>query len=138
MLITQKYLDELIYSIIGCAIEVHKQLGPGLLESVYEKCFSRELSLKNLNFITQQIVPIKYKGVPLDAELRFDVLVEDLIIVELKAIEGILPVHEAVLLTYMKLLEKPKGILINFNCVNIFKEGQKTFVNDYYAALSKN
>jgi GxxExxY protein len=138
MLITQKYLDELTYSIIGCAIEVHKQLGPGLLESVYEKCFSRELSLKNLNFITQQIVPIKYKGVPLDAELRFDVLVEDLIIVELKAIEGILPAHEAVLLTYMKLLEKPKGILINFNCVNIFKEGQKTFVNDYYAALSKN
>lgn len=138
MPITQKYLDDLTYSIIGCAIEVHKQSGPGLLESVYEKCFSRELSLKNLNFITQQIVPIKYKGMPLDAELRFDVLVEDLVIVELKAIEGILPVHKAVLLTYMKLLEKPKGILINFNCVNIFKEGQKKLVNEYYAALSKN
>lgn len=135
MTITKKYLDELTYSIIGCAIEVHKQLGPGLLESVYEKCFTRELSLKNLAFITQQKVPIQYKGMPLDAELRFDVLVENLIVVELKAIEGILPDHEAILLTYLKLLEKPKGILINFNCVNIFKEGQKTLVNEYYSAL---
>lgn len=138
MPITQKYLDDLTYSIIGCAIEVHRQLGPGLLESVYEKCFIRELSLKNLSFISQQMIPIRYKGVPLEAELRFDVMVENLIIVELKATEGILPVHEAVLLTYLKLLEKPKDILINFNCVNIFKEGQKTLVNEYYAALSKN
>jgi len=137
MQITQKFLDELTYKVIGCAIEVHKQLGPGLLESVYEKCFIRELSLKGLNYQTQQSVPVHYKGVQLDAELRFDVLVENLVIAELKSIDGLLPVHEAILLTYMKLLEKPKGILINFNCTNIFKEGQKTLVNEYYAALPK-
>lgn len=134
---TQKYPDELTYLIIGCAIEMHKQLGPGLLESVYEKCFTRKLSLKGLNYKAQQSVPVHYKGVQLDAELRFDVLVEDVIITELKSIEGLLPIHETVLLTYMKLLEKPKGILINFNCTNIFKEGQKTLVNANYAALPK-
>ncbi len=135
--ITQKYLDELTYQIIGCAIEVHKQLGPGLIESVYAKCYNRELSLRNLNFQNQLWVPIEYKGMSLEADLRLDVLVQDLVLVELKAIEGILPVHEAQVLTYMKLLKKPKGVLINFNCTNIFKEGQKTFVNEYYAALPK-
>lgn len=137
MLITQKYIDELTYQIIGCAIEVHKQLGPGLLESVYQKCFNREISLRNLAHHNELWVPIEYKGLLLEADLRLDVLVNDLIIVELKSIEGILPVHEAQVLTYMKLLKKPKGILINFNCTNIFKEGQKTFVNEYYAALPK-
>jgi len=137
MLITQKYIDELTYQIIGCAIEVHKQLGPGLLESVYQKCFNREISLRNLAHHNELWVPIEYKGLLLEADLRLDVLVSDLIIVELKSIEGILPVHEAQVLTYMKLLKKPKGVLINFNCTNIFKEGQKTFVNEYYAALPK-
>ena len=137
MHITQKYLDELTYQIIGCAIEVHRQLGPGLLESVYEKCFIRELELKGLNYVSQRIVPLNYKGIQLDADLRFDVLVEDLIVTELKAMEGILPVHEAIVLTYMRMLEKPKGIIINFHCTNIFKEGQKTLVNEYYAALPK-
>ena len=135
MYITQKYLDELTYRIIGCAIEVHKQLGPGLLESVYEKCFLRELQLKGLNYVSQRIVPLNYKGIQLDADLRFDVLVEDLVVTELKAMEGILPVHEAIVLTYMRMLEMPKGIIINFHCTNIFKEGQKTLVNEYYAAL---
>ena len=137
MRITQKYLDELTYQIIGCAIEVHKQLGPGLIESVYAKCYNRELSIRNINFQPQIWVPIEYKGVNLDADLRLDVLVDDLILVELKSVEGVLPVHEAQVLTYMKLLKKPKGVLINFNCTNIFKEGQKTFVNDYYASLPK-
>jgi GxxExxY protein len=137
MPITQKYLDELTYRIIGCAIEVHKYLGPGLIESVYEKCFLRELSLRGLSYTTQQRIPILYKGISLDADLRYDVLVENVVITELKSKEGILPVHETILLTYMKLLERPKGILINFNCTNIFKEGQKTLVNEYYAALPK-
>jgi GxxExxY protein len=137
MRLTQKYLDDLTYQIIGCAIEVHKQLGPGLLENVYAKCFNRELYLRQLEYKEQLWVPIEYKGLGLDAELRLDVIINDLIIVELKAIEGILPVHEAQVLTYMKLLKKPKGILINFNCTNIFKEGQKTFVNEIYAALPK-
>ena len=137
MQITQKYIDELTYLIIGCAIEVHKQLGPGLLESVYEKCFSRELQLKNFNYMMQQKIPLNYKGIRVEADLRFDVLVENLIIVELKSIEGILPIHEAIVLTYLKMLEKPKGIIINFNCTNVFKEGQKTLVNHYYTALPK-
>ena len=116
---------------------MHRQLGPGLLESVYEKCFIRELELKGLNYVSQRIVPVNYKGIQLDADLRFDVLVENLIVTELKAMEGILPVHEAIVLTYMRMLEKPKGIIINFHCTNIFKEGQKTLVNEYYAALPK-
>ena len=135
MQITQKYLDELTYQIIGCAIEVHKHPGTGLLESVYQKRFNREISLRNLKNQNEFWVPVEYKGLLPEADLRLDVLVEDLIIVELKPMEGILPVHEAQVLTYMKLLKKPKGILINFNCTNIFKEGQKIFVNEYYALL---
>lgn len=132
---TRKYLNELTYEIIGCAIEVHKQLGPGLLESVYEKCFLRELAIKGIDYNSQVSVPIQYKGLLLDAELRYDVMAENTLLIELKAIDGLLPVHEAILLTYMRLLEKPKGILINFNCTNIFKNGQKTLVNELFAAL---
>jgi len=135
VVITKRFLDELTYKIIGSAIEVHKQLGPGLLESVYQKCFLHELFLRNLKVVNQKLTPINYKGIVLDTDLRLDALVEDFIIVELKSTEGILQVHEAQLLTYMKLLQKPKGILINFNCTNIFKEGQKTMVNEYYAQL---
>lgn len=135
MPVTKKYLNELTYAIIGCAIEVHKYLGPGLLESVYEKCFLRELALRGIKFRNQVWVPLNYKGLQLDAELRLDVLVEDILCVELKAQEGFLPVHDAVLLSYMQMLEKPKGILINFHCTNIFKEGQKTLVNELFSRL---
>ena len=135
MKVSKKGLGELSYRIIGCAIEVHKHLGPGLLESVYEKCFKKELSIQSLEFKSQILIPLDYKGMSLEAELRLDVLVEDLILVELKAIEALLPVHEAQVLTYMTLMQKPKGILINFNCTNIFREGQKTFVNELYKAL---
>lgn len=137
MNITQKYIDSLTYKIIGCAIEVHKNLGPGLLESVYEKCFIQELKINGLKLTSQQKVPLSYKGIDLEADLRFDVLVEDLIIVELKAMDGILPIHQAVTLSYMQMLKKPKGVIINFNCLNIFKEGQMTLVNEFYAALPK-
>ena len=135
MRITKKYLNELTYLIIGCAIEVHKHLGPGLLESVYEKCFLRELTLKGLKFKNQIWVPLEYKGLKIESELRLDVLVEDIICVELKAQEYFFPIHESTLLSYMQLLEKPKGILINFHCVNIFKDGQKTFVNNLFSIL---
>ncbi|MBS1915107.1 MAG: GxxExxY protein [Bacteroidetes bacterium] len=137
MITTQRYVDDLTYEIIGCAIEVHKELGPGLIESIYEKCFVRELSLQSIDFKTQLWLPVQYKGMYLDAGLRLNVLIEDLILVELKAIDFVLPVHHAQVLTYMKLMQKPKGILINCNCTNIFKEGQKTFVNELYAALPK-
>ena len=135
MTITKKYLNELTYKVIGCAIEVHKQIGPGLIESVYEKCFLRELALRNISFKNQIWVPINYKGLVLDTELRLDVLIEDIPCVELKAQEGLLPIHDAILLSYMQMLQKPKGILINFHCVNIFKEGQKTLVNNLFSLL---
>lgn len=106
-----------------------------MLESVYEKCFVRELALKGLQYKQQLRIPVQYKGIELDAELRLDVLVEDVLCVELKSMDGLLPIHDAVLLTYMRMLEIPKGILINFNCTNIFKEGQKTLVNELYAKL---
>lgn len=134
---TQKELDQLTYNILGCAIEVHKELGPGLLESVYEKCLAHLLKEKGFTVQRQQIVPLNFHGLELDCELRFDLLVNDLIVVELKTVDALLPVHEAQLLTYLKLLSKPKGILINFNCVNIFKEGQKTFVTEIYRQLAK-
>ncbi len=135
MEISKKYLNELTYKVIGCAIEVHKLLGPGLLESVYEKCFLKELSLRGIAFQNQIWVPLQYKGLQLDTELRLDVLVEDVLCVELKAQEGLLPIHDAVLLSYMQMLQKPKGILINFHCINIFKEGQKTLVNNLFSLL---
>ena len=133
MSITKKYLNELTYKVIGCAIEVHKQLGPGLLESIYEKCLLKEMALRGVSFRYQIWVPLQYKGLELETELRLDVLVEDILCIELKAQEGLLPIHDAVLLSYMQMLQKPKGILINFHCVNIFKEGQKTFVNNLFS-----
>ena len=137
MEVTQKLLNDITYRIIGCAIEVHKHLGPGLLESVYEKCFIRELNIRGIENKSQLRIPLEYKGLYLETDLRCDVLTEDLIVVELKSIEGFLPIHEAVLLTYMRILEKPKGVLLNFHCVNIFKEGQRTLVNNLFAALPK-
>jgi len=132
---TKKYLNDLTYKVIGCAIEVHKHLGPGLLESIYKKRFLRELTLRGTENKSQIWVPLQYKGIQLDTELRLDVLVEDVLCVEIKAQEGLLPIHDAVLLSYMQMLQKPKGILINFHCVNIFKEGQKTLVNNLFALL---
>lgn len=135
-MITKKYLDDLTYQIIGSAIEVHKIMGSGLLESVYHQCLMEELTLRNINFLTEMIIPVSYKEKPLDIDFRCDLLVENCIVVELKAVTEMHPIFEAQLLTYMKLLQCPKGILINFNCSNIFKEGQKTFVNEYFSKLN--
>lgn len=132
---TKKELDELTYNIIGAAIEVHKALGPGLLESVYQKCLKQEFFIRELRYTSEFLVPVNYKGIDVNADLRCDFVVMELIVIELKAVEAIASVHEAQRLTYMKLLEKPKGILINFNCANLFKEGQGTFVNEYFRTL---
>ncbi len=134
-MITKSYLKDLIYQANGAAIEVHKALGPGLLESVYHKCMKHELSLRNIHFQSELIIPVNYKGINIDAELRCDLFVENILPVELKAIEGILPIHEAQLMTYMKLLKAPEGLLLNFNVTNIFKEGQRTYVNELYRNL---
>ena len=134
-MVTTKYLDDLTYKIIGAAIEVHKHLGPGLLESVYNKCLKQEFALRGLSYSNELTIPIQYKGIEVNAVLRCDFLIEDLIVLDSKTVDFIAPVHEAQVLTYMKLLRKPKGILINFYCDNIFKEGQKTFVNEYFTLL---
>jgi GxxExxY protein len=135
---TQKDINQLSRAIIGVAIEVHKELGPGLLESVYEKCISYLLIQNGYKVDRQQTIPLNFRGLTLDCELRFDLLVNDQIIVELKTVEELLPIHEAQLLTYLKLLKKPKGILINFNCLNIFKEGQLTFVSEHFRNLPED
>ncbi len=133
--LTKSFLKELTYEIIGAAIEVHKEMGPGLLEKVYEACMIHELGLRGLKVMSQQTIPVRYKGMILDAELRYDLLVEDCIVVELKAALEVLPIFEAQVMSYARLLEVPKAILINFTCTNIFKEGQKTFVNDFFRTL---
>jgi GxxExxY protein len=132
---TQKHINELTYKIIGAAIEVHRNLGPGLWEKVYEKCLTKELIGMGFKVDFQKTIPINYKGIDLECELRYDIMVNDAIIVEIKSVEAIHPLFEAQLLTYMKLYQKPKGIIINFNVTNIFKEGQKTIVNEYFKKL---
>ncbi|HRH56160.1 MAG TPA: GxxExxY protein [Chitinophagales bacterium] len=135
--ITQKYLDELTYEIVGSAIEVHKFMGRGLLESVYQQCMIEELLHRKINFLTELKVPVIYKGKELNIDFRCDLFIENCIVVELKAVQEINVAFEAQLLTYMKLLEAPKGILLNFNCSNIFNQGQKTYVNEYFSKLQK-
>lgn len=127
---TKTDLKDLIYQVNGCAIEVHKHLGPGLLESVYHSCLKKELTIKGINFQAELTIPVNYKGLDVEAGLRCDLFIEKSLVVELKAIEKVLPIHEAQLLTYMKLLEVPIGLIINFNVTHIFKEGQKTYVNE--------
>ena len=133
--ITKSYLTDLTYKVTGAAIEVHKRLGPGLLESVYHKCLEKELELRNISFKSEYKIPYSYKGFDVDIDLRCDFLVENNLIVELKSVVNIIPIYEAQLLTYMKLLEVPKGLMINFNVENIYSDGQKTFVNDWYRNL---
>ena len=132
---TKQFLNDLVYKVNGAAIEVHKALGPGLLESVYHRCMVHELKTRNIKIQSEVIIPVDYKGLVLDAELRCDLLVEDSLVVEFKAVENVLPIHVAQLITYMKLLKLPMGLLINFNTTHIFKEGQKTYVNEFFSAL---
>lgn len=131
---TKKEVTKLSYDIVGCAIEVHKKLGPGLLESVYEKCLKYELEKQGYTVQQQLAVPVIYDDLDMQIDLRLDLLVNDSVIVELKAVENLLPVHEAQLLTYMKLLKKPQGLLINFFTNNITKT-MKPLVNDIFRQL---
>ncbi len=137
MKVTQKYINQLAYEIVGCAIEVHKNIGPGLLESVYEKCLMDEIKQCGFDVQSQVTVPILYKNKILDQSLKLDLLVNDLVIIELKAVEVVLPVFKAQLLSYLKLTGKPKGLLINFNCENIVKD-LVPLVTDQFAKLDKN
>ncbi len=115
-------LNEITEQIIGASIEVHKALGPGLLESAYEQCLCRELSLRKIEFNNQVELPVEYKGIKLDIGYRIDLLVMNQVVVEIKAVEKVLSVHEAQLMTYMKLSGKLLGLLLNFN-VPVLKDG---------------
>ena len=117
-------VDEIARQVVDSALKVHQQLGPGLLESVYEVCLAHELRRRGLKVETQVTVPVVYDGIRIDAGLRLDVVVNDMLIVELKAVEEILPVHHAQVLTYLKLSGMRLGLLINFN-VRLIKDGIK-------------
>ncbi len=122
--------NELTERIIGAAIEVHRHLGPGLLESAYEECLCHELHLNGLRFQRQVSLPVSYKGLRLDCAYRLDLLVEDLVIVEIKAIDELAPIHQAQLLTYLKATGKEVGLLLNFN-VPVLKEGIKRVISNF-------
>ena len=133
--ISKQYVDKLTYEIIGAAIDVQKEMGPGLLESIYEECMLLELELRGIKATSQKSVPIIYKDTLLDSNFRCDLLVEDCVVVELKAVSKMAPIFNAQAISYARLLKVPKSIVINFTCKNIFREGQKTFVNKYYSLL---
>ena len=116
-------LEPLTEKVIGAAIEVHRTLGPGLLESAYEECLCHELHLRDIPFQRQVPLPVKYKNVSLDCGYRIDLIVKDAIILELKSIEHILPVHEAQLLTYLKLANKRVGLILNFHVAQLVRGG---------------
>lgn len=122
-------MNGLTEEIIGAAIEVHRALGPGLLESAYEECLAHELTLANISFERQVALPVNYKGVQLDCGYRLDFVVEETVVLELKAIDVLQPIHEAQLLTYLKLGGWPIGLLINFN-VPVLKKGIKRMVHN--------
>ena len=124
MKISEKNLTE---QIIGSAIEVHRPLGPGLLESAYEECLCHELSLLGLQFERQKLLPLEYKGIKLDCGYRLDIIVENKVVLELKTVEAIAPIHEAQLLTYLRLSKIKVGLIINFN-VPVLKNGVRRFI----------
>ena len=122
--------QELTHAIIGAAIEVHRVLGPGLLESAYEECLAYELTLRGVPFERQKPLPVVYKGMKLECGYRVDLLIDGRVVVELKAVEALAPIHDAILLTYLRLSGCKIGLLINFHCV-VLKHGIRRRVLDY-------
>lgn len=125
---TKYFLNELSHKVIGACIEVHRLLGPGLLEAVYVECLEAELSEQGIKVQREVIVPIRYKGKELAKPLRLDLLVENCLIVEAKSVDALLPVHSAQLLTYLRMTEQKLGLLLNFN-VEVMRQGIKRIVN---------
>jgi GxxExxY protein len=128
MFVDPSTFNDLTRSILAGAIEVHRTLGPGLLESTYQQCLQYELASRKLRFLTQQAVPIVYKGIRLDAKYRIDLIVEDRVIVEVKTLQEVAPIHKAQVLTYLRLTGCPAGLLINFNVPRLM-DGVKRLIN---------
>ena len=131
-MITQKYITDLTYKINGACIEVHKILGAGLAEIVYHKALEEEFRIRDIKFKSEFIIPVFYKDKNLECDFKCDFLVEDLIVLEIKAVNQIIDIHKSQVLNYMNLLKVPKGILINFNVKIIYHFGQETFINKYF------
>lgn len=131
-MITQKYITDLTYKINGACIEVHKILGAGLAEIVYHKALEEEFRIRDIQFKSEFIIPVFYKNKNLECDFKCDFLLENLIVLEIKAVSQILDIHKSQVLNYMNLLKVPKGILINFNVKNIYHFGQETFINKYF------
>jgi GxxExxY protein len=138
MELTKKYINDLTYQINGAIIEVHKILGPGLLESIYHKCLIYELKLRNIPFLSEANITFGYKDLDLSTDLRCDLLVDGCVMLELKAVQEIIPYFKAKLISHMKLTKIPRGILVNFNVKNIMDEGYWPIKNDYYDELEDN
>jgi GxxExxY protein len=123
-------LNDLSYRIIGAGIEVHRALGPGLLESTYRTCMVYELRERRMNVVSEQAIPIRYKSLMLDGGYRVDLIVDDTVIIELKSVETVLPVHHAQVLSYLRHMKKPLGLLMNFN-VAVLADGVERITNGY-------
>ncbi len=132
---TKQFIDNVSYEVIGSIIEVHKTLGPGLIESTYHKCLVYELGLRNISYISEGTFAFSYKDLDLSTDFRCDLLVEGVIMLELKAVTEIVPFFKTKLLHQMKIAKVPKGMLINFNVANIMKEGCHVFLNEFYTHL---
>ena len=133
---TKSEVTQLSYDIVGCAIKVHKELGPGLLESVYEMCLAYELRERGFSVDQQISTKINYGKIEIETPLKVDLLVNKTIVIEIKTVENLLPVHQAQLMTYMKILKKPQGLLINFYTDNISKS-MIPLINENFAKLSE-
>jgi GxxExxY protein len=132
---TKGEVDKISYDIIGAAIKIHKTFGGNMLENVYKKCMADELRSKGYQVVTEKNMAVIFNDKIINSDLRCDMIVNDTVVVELKVVAALTKAHEYQILTYMRMLRKPKGILINFNCSNIFQYGQKTYVNQYYSSL---
>lgn len=135
MELTKKYINELTYKIIGACIEVHKVVGPGLYENVYHQCLEREFDLLGLNYKNELEIPLMYKERNIDCKVKCDFLIENVIVLEIKSVDGIHSIHKAQTMNYMNLLKVPKSILVNFNVYNLYHEGTETFVSKNFEQL---
>jgi GxxExxY protein len=133
-IITKKEVDGLCFKIITAAIEVHKELGANQMDSIYHCCLKHEIKQRGIKFETEFSIPVRYKGEILEADLRVDLLIEGKVLVVIKS-DTLLPIHTTQILSLMKLLRAPKGILLNFTCQNLFHEGQRTVANGFYQNL---
>ena len=127
--------EELAKEIFFASLEVHKIMGPGLLENIYYKCMMQELKIRGINYKTELKIPLIFKGLKLESYLQCDMFIKDILVLEFKAVDKINPIEVSKLMSYMNQLESPLGLMINFNVSNIFSEGQKTYVNERYRKL---